>query len=95
MSPPASCYCALLTSSVDCQTRDNNNHILGEAGVYLPADYAADMEGIPLRGCVHVEAFPTDQLLEVTWLEVCICRPDRHVTRSFAETLPVKHEELL
>ena len=53
-----------------CQTKENNNHILGEAGVYLPADYAADLEGIPFKGCVHVEAFPTNQVQEAQWIEV-------------------------
>jgi len=50
-----------------------NNHILGDCGSYLPSDYREDMQLIggelKLRSCVHVEAFPTDQVEETRWIQ--------------------------
>lgn len=50
-----------------------NNHILGDCGTYLPDDYCADMQllggTLQLRSCVHVEAFPTDQVEETRWVQ--------------------------
>merc|ERR1711953_1478270 len=50
-----------------------NNHILGDCGSYLPDDYRKDLLYTPgtlkLRSCVHVEAFPTDQVEETRWLD--------------------------
>jgi predicted TIM-barrel fold metal-dependent hydrolase len=50
-----------------------NNPILGECGSYLPDDYRKDLLYTPgtmkLRSCVHVEAFPTDQVEETRWLD--------------------------
>jgi len=49
-----------------------NNPILGDCGTYLPEDYRADLQYGPgklkLRSCVHVEAFPTDQVEETRWI---------------------------
>lgn len=49
-----------------------NNHILGDCGTYLPADYREDLvlpEDFKLRSCVHVEAFPDDQVKETQWID--------------------------
>lgn len=50
-----------------------NNQILGDCGTYLPEDYRRDLlytEGtLTLRSCVHVEAFPTDQVEETRWID--------------------------
>jgi predicted TIM-barrel fold metal-dependent hydrolase len=50
-----------------------NNQILGDCGTYLPEDYRSDLLYNPgklkLRSCVHVEAFPTDQVEETRWLD--------------------------
>lgn len=50
-----------------------NNHILGDCGTYLPEDYRKDIQysagTLKLRSCVHVEAFPTDQVQETRWID--------------------------
>lgn len=48
-----------------------NNHVLGDCGSYLPEDYLKDMGhgNIKLQSCVHVEAFPTDQVQETKWID--------------------------
>lgn len=48
--------------------RPNNNHILGDVGCYVAEHYADQFSALNVTAAVHVEAFPTNQVAETTFV---------------------------